>query len=148
VLLTAAAYVLMQEVRAAAAPTSLARTQVTTLRERLLKIGAEVVVSVRRIVLHCRRRSRSDTSGAPSRGRSGRLRVALRPDRDEQDDTLLPHPGGALPESASTRPPDQRDRVDVRPYGMLGTMAPSAHAAGESQNAVATSPLGLMNNRG
>ena len=52
VLLTAAAYVLMQEIRSAASSTSLARAQVNTLRERLFKLGAEVVVSVRRIVLH------------------------------------------------------------------------------------------------
>jgi len=52
VLLTAAAYVLMQEIRAAASRTSLARAQVSTLRERLFKLGVEVVVSVRRIVLH------------------------------------------------------------------------------------------------
>lgn len=52
VLLTAAAYVLMQEIRAAAARTTLSRAQVSTLRERLFKLGAEVVVSVRRIVLH------------------------------------------------------------------------------------------------
>ena len=52
VLLTASAYVLMQEIRLKAARTSLARAQVTTLRERLFKIGARVVVSARRIVLH------------------------------------------------------------------------------------------------
>lgn len=52
VLMTAAAYVLMQEIRLKAARTSLARAQVTRLRERLFKIGARVVVSVRRIVLH------------------------------------------------------------------------------------------------
>ena len=52
VLLTAAAYVLMQEIRTAAVRTSLARAQVSTLRERLFKLGAEVTVSVRRILLH------------------------------------------------------------------------------------------------
>lgn len=52
VLLTAAAYVLMQELRLRAARTSCARAQVQTLRERLIKIGAHVVESVRRIVLH------------------------------------------------------------------------------------------------
>ncbi len=52
VLLSAAAYVLFQEVRRAAAGTDLARAQVWTLREQLLKLGAHVVVSVRRIVLH------------------------------------------------------------------------------------------------
>ena len=52
VLLTAAAYVLMQELRLRAARTACARAQVTTLRERLLKLGVHVVVSVRRLVLH------------------------------------------------------------------------------------------------
>ncbi|MGZ5171701.1 MAG: IS1380 family transposase [Burkholderiales bacterium] len=52
VLLTAAAYVLMQELRAAAAGTACARAQVSTLRERLLKLGVWVERSVRRIVLH------------------------------------------------------------------------------------------------
>ena len=52
VLLTAAAYMLMQELRLSAANTNCARAQVWTLRERLLKLGARVVVSVRRMVLH------------------------------------------------------------------------------------------------
>jgi hypothetical protein len=50
-LLTAAAYMLMQEVRLAARATVLRRAQVGTLRDRLLKLGALVEVSVRRIVL-------------------------------------------------------------------------------------------------
>lgn len=52
VLMTAAAYVLMQELRLRAARTDCARAQVWTLRERLLKLGARVVRSVRRVVLH------------------------------------------------------------------------------------------------
>jgi hypothetical protein len=52
VVLTAAAYVLMQEMRLHLAPTRHARAQVSTLREHFLKLGAQVVVSVRRIVLH------------------------------------------------------------------------------------------------
>jgi hypothetical protein len=52
VLLTAAAYVLMQQLRAAAAGTDCERAQVSTLRERLLKLGVWVERSVRRIVLH------------------------------------------------------------------------------------------------
>jgi hypothetical protein len=52
VFLTAAAYVLMQELRLHAASTPCARTQVTWLRDRLLKLGVHVVASVRRIVLH------------------------------------------------------------------------------------------------
>jgi hypothetical protein len=50
--LTAAAYVVMQELRLQAAGTTCARAQVTRLRERLLKLGVSIVVSVRRIVLH------------------------------------------------------------------------------------------------
>jgi hypothetical protein len=52
VLLTAAAFVLLQEVRRRAAGTRFFRAQVWTLREQLLKLGARVVVSARRIVLH------------------------------------------------------------------------------------------------
>ena len=52
VFLTAAAYVLMQELRLRAARTACARAQVTWLRDRLLKLGAHVVGSVRRVVLH------------------------------------------------------------------------------------------------
>jgi hypothetical protein len=52
VLMTAAAYILMQELRLHLARTKSARAQVSTLRERFLKIGVQVVTSVRRIVLH------------------------------------------------------------------------------------------------
>lgn len=52
VLLTAAAYVLLQELRLAARGTLCENAQVDTLRLRLLKIGARVVVSVRRVLLH------------------------------------------------------------------------------------------------
>jgi hypothetical protein len=52
VLITAAAYVLMQEVRLAAKGTSCERAQVSTLRDRLIKLGAWVETSVRRIVVH------------------------------------------------------------------------------------------------
>ena len=54
VLMTAAACVLLQEIRLAAALIAMARAQVWTLRERLLKLGARVVASVRRVVLHLR----------------------------------------------------------------------------------------------
>ena len=52
VLMTAAAYVRMQELRLRLARTDSARTQVSILRERFLKLGAQVLSSVRRIVLH------------------------------------------------------------------------------------------------
>jgi len=52
VFLTAAAYVLMQEIRRQAAGTELQTAQVSTLRERLLKLAASVERSVRRIVIH------------------------------------------------------------------------------------------------
>jgi Transposase DDE domain group 1 len=51
VLLTAAAYVRMQELRLRAAGTACARAQVGMLRERLLKLGARVLASVRRVVV-------------------------------------------------------------------------------------------------
>ncbi len=52
VLLTAAAYVLLQEIRLQAKHTGLARAQVSTLREKLLKVSARIEESVRRIVIH------------------------------------------------------------------------------------------------
>ena len=51
-LTTAAAYVLMQELRLKARRTGCARAQVGTLRLRLLKLGAWIESSVRRIVIH------------------------------------------------------------------------------------------------
>jgi len=52
VLLTAAAYVLLQALRLRLAATPAATYQIGTLRERLFKLGARVQVSARRIVLH------------------------------------------------------------------------------------------------
>jgi DDE family transposase len=52
VLLTLAAYVLFQDLRRRAAGTACADAQVTTLRERLLKLAVWVERSARRIVLH------------------------------------------------------------------------------------------------
>jgi hypothetical protein len=52
VLLTAAAYTLIQEIRGHAKQTTLARAQVSTLREHLLKLSARIKVSVRRVVVH------------------------------------------------------------------------------------------------
>ena len=51
-LLTAAAYVLYQELRLKAVRTAFRRAQVSTLREQLLKLGAWMQSSARRIVLH------------------------------------------------------------------------------------------------
>jgi len=50
-LLHAAAYVLMQAMRAALSGTELAHAQVSTLRLRLLKVGARVRESVRRVLV-------------------------------------------------------------------------------------------------
>jgi hypothetical protein len=52
VLLTAAAYVLFQELQRRAHGTACAGAQVTTLRDRLLKAAVWIERSVRRIVLH------------------------------------------------------------------------------------------------
>lgn len=51
-LITAAAYVLMQELRIHARHTNCARSQVSILRLRLLKLGAWIESSVRRVVFH------------------------------------------------------------------------------------------------
>ena len=52
VLMTVAAYVLLQELRLKARHTAFAHAQVTTLRERLLKLAVWVERSTRRIVFH------------------------------------------------------------------------------------------------
>jgi len=57
VLLTAAAYVLMQVLRSHACATACARAQVATLRIRLLKLGAQVSSSTRRIVVRLPQRA-------------------------------------------------------------------------------------------
>ena len=51
-LVSAAAYVLMQELRLKARRTGCARAQVSTLRQRLLKLGVWIESSVRRLVIH------------------------------------------------------------------------------------------------
>lgn len=52
VLFSAAAYILFQEIRLAATGTALAKAQVISLQLHLVKLGARVVSSVRRIILH------------------------------------------------------------------------------------------------
>ena len=51
-LLTAAAYMLMQELQMRARHSDCANAQVGTLRTRLLKLAVRVEVSVRRVVVH------------------------------------------------------------------------------------------------
>lgn len=51
-LLTAVTYVLLQELRRRAQDTACAHAQMSTLRERLLKLAVWVERSVRRLVLH------------------------------------------------------------------------------------------------
>lgn len=55
VLLTAAAYVLMQEIQLKARHSNRANAQVSTIRDQLLKLAVRVKVSVRRIVVHAPR---------------------------------------------------------------------------------------------
>jgi len=55
VLLTAAAYVLMQEIQMKARHSDCANAQVSTIRNRLLKLAVRVEVSVRRVVIHMSR---------------------------------------------------------------------------------------------
>jgi hypothetical protein len=55
VLLTVAAYVLMQEVQMKARHSDCANAQVSTIRNRLLKLAVRVKVSARRVVIHMAR---------------------------------------------------------------------------------------------
>ena len=52
VLLTAAAYILLQELRRRLSRTNLATAQIQTIRLKLLKIAGRVERSVRRVVVH------------------------------------------------------------------------------------------------
>jgi hypothetical protein len=69
-LLTTAAYILFQALRLAARGTAWATAQVTTLRERLLKLGVWLERSVRRVVVHF-------PTAFPWRREWGQLAVAL-----------------------------------------------------------------------
>lgn len=71
VLLTAAAYVLMQELRLRGRHTDCAHAQVGTLRLRLLKLAAWVEVSVRRVVVHLPRAFPADASWLRIAGQLG-----------------------------------------------------------------------------
>lgn len=51
-LMTAASYILFQHIRTAAQGTDCARSQVSTLRERLIKIGVAVIESARRLLFN------------------------------------------------------------------------------------------------
>ena len=125
VFLTAAAYVLMQELRLRAARTACARSQVTWLRDRLLKLGVHVVRSVRRVVLHLpllsvlgepvarlpdRRGLRAAALDAAPRGvaahrtRAGRARRIAHPLRRAH---LLPGRHGPLPGGAVAAQPSR-----------------------------------------
>ena len=118
VFLTAAAYVLMQELRLRATGTACARAQVTWLRDRLLKLGAHVVASVRRIVLHlpstCRLPPRTSTRGdiSPSRSApapaSAHVRTTLRRHRASRD---RPRRSCPVQVSRTCHPPDLSTNV-------------------------------------
>jgi hypothetical protein len=74
VLLTAAAYVLLQELQFRAEGTSLARAQVGRLRLLLVKIGTRVTRSVRRLVLHVPRAHPDREAWAVIAARVGAMR--------------------------------------------------------------------------
>ena len=78
VLLTAAAYVLMQELRLRAARTACARAQVTWLRDRLLKLGRTSSARSAAWSCTCRPPHRTSTPGGTSRWHS-----APAPDRPQ-----------------------------------------------------------------
>ena len=90
VLMTAAAYVLMQELRLRAARTACARTQVTWLRDRLLKLGAH-------------RRLRPAHGVAPASQHTRPRRLAAHRPRPRCTGRIenLPHPASRAPNTAT-----------------------------------------------
>jgi len=90
VLITAAAYVLMQELRLLARRGTCARAQVSTLRERLIKVGVWLERSVRRVVLHLPARSRTSPTGCVRSLRRRRSCIAAMP---EDHNIRSPHRG-------------------------------------------------------
>ena len=126
VLLTAAAYVLMQELRLRAARTACARAQVTWLRDRLLKLGAHVVGSVRRVVLHLPtatpdlqawRHIRARTRQPPGIAARGRT-----PRRTEIGDAPVEQ-GEKKENTGSIRPMNNDDQRDAAPIECSGAFA-------------------------
>ena len=128
VLLTAAAYVLMQELRLRAARTACARTQVSWLRDRLLKLGVHVVRSARRLVLHLPRATpyldawRHIALELGAQARRGAATVSLRRDRNRPQGEAVAAPPSALaimpagaPHHAVTRRPRGRKPFTGRP---------------------------------
>ncbi len=135
VLLTAAAFVLLQEVRRHAAGTRFARAQVWTLREQLLKLGAWAQVSARRIVLHL-------PAAFPFVTPWRRVALALGPAPDSATPSP-PHPavrtlwGGALPATPSgpsskqPKPPELTSAPQPHPKRRR-EIALTLHAAGST----------------
>ena len=113
VFLTAAAYVLMQELRLHAARTACARTQVMWLRDRLLKLSVHVVSSVRASSCICRARRRISTRGARS-----------------------PFPSGRAPGNASNASLDPR----ARPPSRRSCLWPALHDAHRASYCCSTTP--------
>ena len=126
VLLTAAAYVLMQELRLRAARTGCARTQVTWLRDRLLKLGVHVVGSARRIVLHLPRATPHSTRGGASRSRSAPARVSQSPRGGSAHVSV---PGGTARSGRTFPPLGLRNR----PVPVKGHSTPPAASVAASE---------------
>ena len=116
VLMTAAAYVLMQELRLRAARTACARAQVWTLRERLLKLGAQVVVSVRRVVIHLPVSFpvlRQLSSNRPGLGRLERIAPQLFP-HEPFSLYAAPDPGSSVDGISQTLAPSRSSTEERR----------------------------------
>lgn len=93
-LLTSIAYVLYQEPRLHATGTSLANAQVTTLRERLVKLGGRVRRTTRKITARNRHNRRNNhepaSTEAPTHPLTRRPPLQPRYDRHHQPETRLP----------------------------------------------------------
>ena len=137
----------MQELRLRAAGTACARTQVTWLRDRLLKLGAHVVASVRRIVLHLPTATPTSTRGGTSPSRSApaqasaHVRTALTRHRASRDRPRRSCPAGRSQRAIRPifRPTwPALDSGNVRSF-VRDTITPSWEPKSESSSAWASS---------
>jgi len=128
-LLSAAAYVLYQELRLRAARTAFSSAQVNTLREHLMKLGPWLQSSLRRIVLHLPPPACTATTGRSSpaiwvlRPRSATgsaphpVGVALRESRRTPVDEINRSSATAVDNQsrAHTSAPESATRIDIMP---------------------------------
>jgi hypothetical protein len=145
VLLTAAAYVVLQELRRHAARTGCARAQVTTLRERLLKLGARVSCRCGGLCCTCRPPRPSGTPGIRSPWPSGPARG--RRSEGPHDGSLAPAGEVRLRGASTGRGPGHRELAEAPRAGEAPVGTPPGVRIRRGIPIRALS-MGFMNNAG